>query len=155
MTPPPSGLANAAGSLRQEMAAASSICQISPTRCQARTRLYRDGKLELRASRSPTSAITWPMAPSTIWLDLRGPDHDCEWKLKSQRGLGVITSRPRARPRGRPPRCLLGIRQRPLVTFASLKHAPGYPPFNAGGFRPSAASADWKQFAPPPLSSAR
>ena len=45
MTPPPSGLANAAGSLRHEMAAASSICQISPTRCQARTRL----------SRSPTS----------------------------------------------------------------------------------------------------
>jgi hypothetical protein len=31
MTPPPPGLANAAGSLRQEMAAASSICQISPT----------------------------------------------------------------------------------------------------------------------------
>jgi hypothetical protein len=48
MTPPPSGLANAAGSLRQEMAAASSsICLISPTRCQARTRLYRDGRLEL------------------------------------------------------------------------------------------------------------
>jgi hypothetical protein len=47
MTPPPSGLANAAGSLSQEMAAASSICQISPTGCQARTRLYRDGKLEL------------------------------------------------------------------------------------------------------------
>jgi hypothetical protein len=33
MTPPPPGLANAAGSLRQETAA-SSICQISPTRCQ-------------------------------------------------------------------------------------------------------------------------
>jgi hypothetical protein len=29
------------------MAAASSICQISPTRRQARTRLYQDGKLEL------------------------------------------------------------------------------------------------------------
>ena len=47
MTPPRSGLANAAGSPRPQMAAASSICQISPTRCQARTRLYRDGKLEL------------------------------------------------------------------------------------------------------------
>ena len=47
MTLPPSGLANAAGSLRQEMAGASSICQISPTRAQMRTRLYRDGKLEL------------------------------------------------------------------------------------------------------------
>jgi hypothetical protein len=46
MTPPPSGLANAADSLHQEMAAASSVCQISPTRCRARTRLYRDGRLE-------------------------------------------------------------------------------------------------------------
>ena len=26
-----------------------------------------------------------------------------------------------------------GIRQHSLVTFASLKHAPGYPPFDAGG----------------------
>jgi hypothetical protein len=47
MTPPPSGLASAAGSQDQEMAAASTICQVSPTRCQARTRLYRDGRLEL------------------------------------------------------------------------------------------------------------
>jgi hypothetical protein len=61
MTLPPSGLANAAGSLRQEMAGASSICQISPTRAQTRTRLYRDGKLELEGFPSPTSAITWAM----------------------------------------------------------------------------------------------
>ena len=27
--------------------AASAICDVSPTRCQARTRLYRDGRLEL------------------------------------------------------------------------------------------------------------
>ena len=33
-----------------------------------------------------------------------------------------------------------GIRQRPLVTFASPKHAPRYPPFDAGGpVRPFAA----------------
>jgi hypothetical protein len=38
-TPPPAGLANDAGSLGQEMAAESSICQISPTRYQACTRL--------------------------------------------------------------------------------------------------------------------
>ena len=74
MTPPPSGLANAAGSLRQEMAAASSICQISPTRCQARTRLYRDGKLELEGF--PVADISeYPAYDlATIWLDLRGPD---------------------------------------------------------------------------------
>ena len=76
MTPPPSGLANAAGSLRQEMAAASSICLISPTRCQARTRLYRDGRLELEGF--PVADISDHLSDGsvTIWLDLRDPDHD-------------------------------------------------------------------------------
>jgi magnesium transporter len=76
MTLPPSGLANAAGSLRQEMAGPSSICQISPTRCQARTRLYRDGKLELEGF--PVADISDYLADDlvTVWLDLRGPDHD-------------------------------------------------------------------------------
>ena len=75
MTPPPSGLANAAGSPRREMAA-SSICQISPTRCQARTRLYRDAKLELEGF--PVADISDYLADGsvTIWPDLRGPDHD-------------------------------------------------------------------------------
>jgi magnesium transporter len=59
MTPPPSGLANAAGSPRLQLAAASSICQISPTRCQARTRLYRDGKLELEGFPVADIRITW------------------------------------------------------------------------------------------------
>ena len=31
--------------------AASAICAVTPTRCQARTRLYRDGKLELPGCR--------------------------------------------------------------------------------------------------------
>ena len=57
MPPPPSGLANAAGSLRQEMGA-SSVCQISPIRCQARTRLYRYGKLELAAFITGQALIT-------------------------------------------------------------------------------------------------
>jgi magnesium transporter len=75
MTRPLSGFANAAGSLRQEIAA-SSICQISPTRCQARTRLYRDGKLEFEGF--PVADISDYLAEDsvTIWLDLRGPDHD-------------------------------------------------------------------------------
>jgi hypothetical protein len=30
-----------------DMAAASTICEVTPTGCQARTRLYRDGRLEL------------------------------------------------------------------------------------------------------------
>ena len=57
------------------MAAESSICQISPTRCQARTRLYRDGKLELEGF--PDANISDYLADDsvTVWLDLRGPNH--------------------------------------------------------------------------------
>ena len=87
MTPPPSGLANAAGSLRLQMAAASSICQISPTRCRAHTRLYRDGKLELEGS--PVAGICDYLADGsvTIWLELRGPDHDDLAVLSEEFGL--------------------------------------------------------------------
>jgi magnesium transporter len=86
MTPPPSGLANAAGSLGREMAA-SSICQISPTRCQARTRLYRDGRLELEGF--PVADISEYLADDsvTIWLDLRDPDHDDLAVLSEEFGL--------------------------------------------------------------------
>jgi len=87
MTPPPSGLANAAGSPGQEMAAASSICQIGPTRCQARTRLYRDGKLELEGF--PVADISDYLTDHlvTIWLDLRGPGHDDLAVLSEEFGL--------------------------------------------------------------------
>ena len=47
MTSSLSGLANAVGSPGLQTAAAFASCQVSPTRCQARTRLYRDGRLEL------------------------------------------------------------------------------------------------------------
>ena len=40
--------------------AASTICEVTPTRCQARTRLYRDGRLELEGFPWPRSVITWP-----------------------------------------------------------------------------------------------
>jgi magnesium transporter len=87
MTPPPSGLANAAGSQREEMAAASSICQISPTRCQAQTRLYRDGRLELEGF--PVADISEYLADDsvTIWLDLRDPDRDDLAVLSEEFGL--------------------------------------------------------------------
>ena len=102
MTPPPSGLANAAGSLRQEMAAASSICQISPTRCQARTRLYRDGKLELEGF--PVADISDYLADglATIWLDLRGPDHDDLAVLSEEFGLHPLAVEAALRPSQRP-----------------------------------------------------
>ena len=102
MTPPPSGLANAAGSLRREMAAASSICQISPTRCQARTRLYRDGKLELEGF--PVADISDYLVDDsvTIWLDLRGPDHDDLAVLSEEFGLHPLAVEAALRPSQRP-----------------------------------------------------
>jgi magnesium transporter len=87
MTPPPSGLANAAGSSGQEMVAASAISQVSSTRCQARTRLYRDGRLELEGF--PVADISGYLANEsvTIWLDLRDPEHDDLAVLSEEFGL--------------------------------------------------------------------
>jgi magnesium transporter len=114
MTPPPSGPANAAGTQRSgrdtagagsgvlgarpaagqtlhgqdpELVAASSICQVSPTRCQARTRLYRDGRLELEGF--PVADISDHLAEGsvTIWLDLRDPDRDDLDVLSEEFGL--------------------------------------------------------------------
>ena len=102
MTPPPSGLANAAGSLRQEMAAASAICQISPTRCQARTRLYRDGRLELEGF--PVADIREYLADEsvTIWMDLRDPDHDDLAVLSEEFGLHPLAVEDALHHRQRP-----------------------------------------------------
>ncbi len=69
------------------MAAASSICQISPTRCQAQTRLYRDGRLELEGF--PVAGISEYLADDsvTVWLDLRDADHDDLAVLSEKVGL--------------------------------------------------------------------
>src|SRR5215510_1216159 len=87
VTPPPSGPTNAAGVQRQDMVAASTICQISPTGCQARTRLYRDGRLELEGF--PVADISEYLADEsvTVWLDLRNPDHDDLAVLSEEFGL--------------------------------------------------------------------
>jgi magnesium transporter len=67
--------------------AASAICEITSTRCQARTRLYRDGRLELEGF--PVSEISEYLADEavTIWLDLRDPDHDDLAVLSEEFGL--------------------------------------------------------------------
>jgi magnesium transporter len=55
---------------------ASAISQSTPTKCQARTRLYRGGNLELEGF--PVADISDHLADEavTIWLDLRDPDRD-------------------------------------------------------------------------------
>ena len=67
--------------------AASAICVVSSTRCQARTRLYRDGRLELEGF--PVSEISDHLADEgvTIWLDLRDPDHQDLAVLSQEFGL--------------------------------------------------------------------
>jgi magnesium transporter len=59
-----------------ETVAASEICRNTPTKCQARTRLYRDGRLV--AQGFPVSQISDHLADAsvTVWLDLRDPDRD-------------------------------------------------------------------------------
>ena len=67
--------------------AASAICDVTPTRCQARTRLYRDGRLELEGF--PVAEISDHLADEavTIWLDLRDPDRDDLAVLSEEFGL--------------------------------------------------------------------
>src|SRR5436305_2588039 len=58
-----------------DMVASTAICEVTPTKCQARTRLYRHGRLELEGF--PVAEISDHLADEavTIWLDLRDPDH--------------------------------------------------------------------------------
>jgi len=67
--------------------AASAICGTTPTKCQARTRLYRDGILELEGF--PVAEISDHLADEavTIWLDLRDPDREDLAVLSEEFGL--------------------------------------------------------------------
>src|SRR4029077_5456179 len=89
---------------RLQMAAASSICRISPTRCQARTRLYRDGTLELEGF--PVADLSDYLVDGsvTIWLDLCGPDHDDLAVLSEEFGLHPLAVEAALRPSQRPKR---------------------------------------------------
>jgi magnesium transporter len=70
-----------------DTAAATTICEVTPTRCQARTRLYRDGRLELEGF--PVAEISDHLVDEavTIWLDLRDPDHGDLSVLSQEFGL--------------------------------------------------------------------
>jgi magnesium transporter len=67
--------------------AASAISGSTPTRCQARTRLYRDGVLELEGF--PVADISDHLADdsSVVWLDLRDPDREDLSVLSAEFGL--------------------------------------------------------------------
>jgi magnesium transporter len=67
--------------------AASAICRTTPTKCQARTRLYRGGGLELEGF--PVTEISDRLVDEdvTIWLDLRDPDRADLAVLSEEFGL--------------------------------------------------------------------
>jgi magnesium transporter len=70
--------------------AAASICELSPTRCRARTRLYRDGVLERQGF--PVAEISDYLADDAvvIWLDLHDPDRSDLAVLSDEFGLHAV-----------------------------------------------------------------
>jgi magnesium transporter len=70
--------------------APAAICEVTPTKCQARTRLYRHGTLELEGF--PVGEISDYLTDDavTIWLDLRDPDHDDLAVLSQEFGLHPV-----------------------------------------------------------------
>ena len=70
-----------------ERAVPAAICTTTPTKCQARTRLYRGGVLE--AEGFPVDDISEHLKDPTavIWLDLRDPDREDLAVLATEFGL--------------------------------------------------------------------
>jgi magnesium transporter len=70
--------------------AEAAICKVSTTRCQARTRLYRDGQLVEQGF--PVQRISDHLVDgkATIWLDLRDPDRDDLLVLQEEFGLHPV-----------------------------------------------------------------
>jgi len=80
----------------------SAISDPSPAKCQAHTRLYRDGSLELEGF--PVSQISEHMTDQSvvIWLDLRNPDHDDLTVLSAEFGLHPLAVEDAGYERQRP-----------------------------------------------------
>jgi magnesium transporter len=70
--------------------ATSAICTVSPTKCQARTRLYRHGVLELEGFAVAEISDHLDDEAVTIWLDLRDPDRDDLAVLSDEFGLNPL-----------------------------------------------------------------
>ncbi len=82
--------------------AAEAICQVTPTKCQARTRLYRNGGLELEGF--PVAEISDHLDDPTvtIWLDLRDPDREDLDVLSEEFGLHPLAVEDAVNERQRP-----------------------------------------------------
>ncbi|MBO0806785.1 MAG: magnesium transporter CorA family protein [Actinobacteria bacterium] len=85
-----------------ETVAGSTICEATPTRCQARTRLYRGGRLELEGF--PVADISDHLVDEsvTIWLDLRDPGPEDLAVLSEEFGLHPLAVEDALHPSQRP-----------------------------------------------------
>jgi magnesium transporter len=70
--------------------AAESICHDTPTRCQARTRLYRDGQLVDQGFAVERISDHLEDPRAMVWLDLRDPDQDDLAVLQEEFGLHPV-----------------------------------------------------------------
>src|ERR1700691_188132 len=72
-----------------ETVAEPAVSHITPTRCQARTRMYRNGRLELEGF--PVAEISDHLAGgAVVWLDLRDPDREDLAVLRDEFGLHPV-----------------------------------------------------------------
>jgi magnesium transporter len=78
------------------------ISRATPTKCQARTRLYRNGQLELEGF--PVADISDYVTDQdvTVWLDLRDPDYDDLGVLSEEFGLHPLAVEDAGAERQRP-----------------------------------------------------
>jgi magnesium transporter len=70
-----------------EKVAADTICHDTPTICQARTRLYRNGRLTKQGFAVAQISDFLAEDGTTVWLDLRDPDHNDLAVLQEEFGL--------------------------------------------------------------------
>jgi magnesium transporter len=68
----------------------SAVAESTPTKCQARTRLYRNGELELEGF--PVADISEHLKndSAVVWLDLRDPDREDLAVLSAEFGLHPV-----------------------------------------------------------------
>jgi magnesium transporter len=70
--------------------AEKTICHDTPTRCQARTRLYRKGQLAAEGFAIEQISDHLEEEDATVWLDLRNPDQDDLAVLQEEFGLHPV-----------------------------------------------------------------
>jgi magnesium transporter len=73
-----------------ETVAAECISPDTPTRCQARTRLYKDGQLVAQGFAVERISDHLADSGTTVWLDLRDPAHDDLAVLQEEFGLHPV-----------------------------------------------------------------